>query len=78
VPIALLGRSLTVAIHDPTQRALAIDLESSTGLRVRVVLSTKAEIQEQIRRIYEPVGEENAAVLSPPLGEGETSSKPAI
>ncbi len=45
VPIGIRGRSLTVAIHDPVHRGLALDLESSTGLRVRVVLSPKSDVE---------------------------------
>jgi type IV pilus assembly protein PilB len=63
VPIGILGRCLTVAIHDPTQRGLAFDLESSTGLRVRIVLSTKSDVQAHADRLY-------GAASSKPAGAG--------
>jgi hypothetical protein len=54
VPIGMLRRRLTVAIHDPTRRGLAVDLESSTGLRVLIVLSRKSEVEAYTDLLYEP------------------------
>ena len=70
VPIGILGRSLTVAIHDPAQRGLAIELESSTGLRVHVVLATRSEVENHAVRIYGSAAEEPISTPIPLALEG--------
>jgi hypothetical protein len=70
VPIGILGRSLTVAIHDPAQRGLAIELESSTGLRVHVVLATKSEVENHAVRLYGSAVEESTSTPVPLAQEG--------
>ncbi len=52
-PIGRLGRHLTVAIADPTHREIARDLERSTGLKVRLVMTTPSEIAAFSRQLYE-------------------------
>lgn len=70
VPVGVRGRSLTVAIHDPAQRGLALDLESSTGLRVHVALATRSDVESHAALLYGPATEE-AAVESVPEETGK-------
>jgi hypothetical protein len=70
VPIGIRGRSLTVAIHDPAQRGLAIELESSTGLRVHVVLAMRSEVENHAARLYGSTADEPARAPVPLVQEG--------
>jgi hypothetical protein len=52
VPIALCGRSLTVALTDPTNLALIDELSFRTGCRIRVVIAAQDEIRRASARLY--------------------------
>jgi hypothetical protein len=52
VPIARLGNTLTVAMDDPTDRELIRTLESATGLRIKVVTSTRAGLRRALTAVY--------------------------
>jgi type IV pilus assembly protein PilB len=50
LPVALSGRTLTVALHDPTDLALVDELSFRTGRRIRVVVAGEKEIWRAIAR----------------------------
>ena len=57
VPVALMGRRLTVAVSDPTYRKPVEELASLTGYEVDVVLTTHAQV-ERLRSFLYGDGEE--------------------
>jgi type IV pilus assembly protein PilB len=52
VPLAQVGRTLVVAMDDPTRTALVEDLRASTGLEIEVVTSTAASLRRALARLY--------------------------
>lgn len=52
VPLARVGRTLVVAMDDPTRTALVEDLQASTGLEVEVVTSTTSSLRRALARVY--------------------------
>lgn len=52
VPIAKIGRMLTVALWHPSAIALQDELEQSTGYSVRLVLDARPAIYQRIRAVY--------------------------
>jgi type IV pilus assembly protein PilB len=52
VPIANLGNTITLAMEDPTNTAVAKELRSSTGLTINVVTSTSGKIRHAFARLY--------------------------
>src|SRR5690606_12088915 len=52
VPIAKIGRVLTVALWHPSAIALHEELEQSTGYSVRLVLDGRPAIYQRIRNVY--------------------------
>ena len=53
LPIAQVGRTLTVAMDDPTKTALVDDLARTTGMAITVVTGSSRGIQRALRRLYE-------------------------
>jgi type IV pilus assembly protein PilB len=53
LPIAQVGRTLTVAMDDPTAGAVIDDLMRLTGFAITVVTSSSRAIQRAFRRLYE-------------------------
>jgi type II secretory ATPase GspE/PulE/Tfp pilus assembly ATPase PilB-like protein len=53
LPIAQVGRTLTVAMDDPTAGAVIDDLMRLTGFAITVVTSSSRSIQRAFRRLYE-------------------------
>src|ERR1700682_6506921 len=63
LPIAQVGRTLTVAMDDPTAGAVIDDLMRLTGFAITVVTSPSRAIQRAFRRLYD-----NAPVTGERLG----------
>lgn len=55
LPVASVGRTLTVAMDDPTATAVMQDLGRLTGFSVTVVTSSSRAIQRAFRRLYDDV-----------------------
>src|SRR6185436_2445252 len=55
LPVATVGRTLTVAMDDPTATAVVQDLNRLTGFSVTVVTSSSRAIQRAFRRLYDDV-----------------------
>jgi type IV pilus assembly protein PilB len=55
LPVATVGRTLTVAMDDPTATAIVQDLNRLTGFSVTVVTSSSRAIQRAFRRLYDDV-----------------------
>jgi type IV pilus assembly protein PilB len=53
LPIAQVGRTLTVAMDDPTAEAVIDDLMRLTGFAITVVTSPSRAIQRAFRRLYD-------------------------
>jgi len=66
-PVARIGRTLTVAMDDPTQTAVVEELASTTQHAVTVVTSSHDAIQRSLVRLYEKATAKGAgsAVPSP-------------
>jgi type IV pilus assembly protein PilB len=64
VPIATVGKTITLVMDDPTNTSVVKELRSSTGLTINVVTSTSAKIYQTFAKLY---GEEI-------LNEPETNS----
>jgi putative toxin-antitoxin system antitoxin component (TIGR02293 family) len=52
-PVARIGRTLTIAMDDPTQTSVVEDLAATTGHTVTVVTSSADAIQRAIGRLYD-------------------------
>jgi hypothetical protein len=52
IPIDRIGRSMTVAMVDPLDARVVLELETLTGCIPHPVISTKAEILEAIDQLY--------------------------
>jgi type II secretory ATPase GspE/PulE/Tfp pilus assembly ATPase PilB-like protein len=81
LPIAQVGRTLTVAIDDPTAAAVIDELKQVTSFGITVVTSSSRAIQRTFRRLYEdtPERSENLGAdlitpVDPPTDAGRTSS----
>jgi type IV pilus assembly protein PilB len=74
VPVAQQGRTLTIAMDDPTKRALVDDITRMTGLTVTVVTSSNLGLQRALKRLYDdesgPV-ESGPADPAAPKGSGK-------
>jgi type IV pilus assembly protein PilB len=57
LPIALAGRTLTVACDDPTARTTLDELRRLTGFEIAVVTASSRDIQRASRRLYRGSGE---------------------
>jgi type IV pilus assembly protein PilB len=53
LPVAQNGRTLTIAMDDPTRTALVDDINRMTGLTVTIVTSSAADIQGALQRLYD-------------------------
>ena len=64
VPIARLGRTVTLAMDDPANFELVNELQDLTGFVINVVTSTRVAILNAFRQLYEnePVENENSNV----------------
>ena len=56
VPVAQQGRTLTIAMDDPTKRTLVDDITRMTGLTVTVVTSSNLGLQRALKRLYDDEG----------------------
>jgi len=62
VPLMRRGRSLTVALWEPRSLTVIRDIEQATGLHVHVILTTRGEVEERLKALYEPAsGQEETA-----------------
>ena len=57
VPIAQAGRTLTIAMDDPTKTALVDDLSRMSGMTVTAVTASSRGIQRALRRLYDETGD---------------------
>jgi len=55
LPVATVGRTLTIAMDDPTATSVVEDLNRLTGFSVTVVTSSSRAIQRAFRRLYDDV-----------------------
>jgi type IV pilus assembly protein PilB len=53
IPIAKLGQNLTLAVYDPTDVMAIDDIKTVTGCKVDLLLSTRRDIEQVIRNIYD-------------------------
>jgi type IV pilus assembly protein PilB len=53
LPVALIGRTLTVAMDDPTSKSVVDELRRLTTYSVTVVMSSSKAIQRAFRRVYD-------------------------
>jgi type IV pilus assembly protein PilB len=53
LPVAQNGRTLTIAMDDPTRTGLVDDINKMTGLTVTIVTSSAPGIQRALQRLYE-------------------------
>ncbi|HEV8225663.1 MAG TPA: ATPase, T2SS/T4P/T4SS family [Methylomirabilota bacterium] len=78
LPIAQVGRTLTVAMDDPTAVAVIDELMQLTSFGITVVTSSSRAIQRAFRRLYEDepqssienIGAHQAAPADPPVDTG--------
>jgi type IV pilus assembly protein PilB len=56
VPIAKMGRTMTLVMDDPTEMELIEELEAFTGFTINVVTSTRGAIVDAYQRLYEGAG----------------------
>ena len=76
LPIATVGRTLTVAMDDPTVTSIVQDLHRSTGLLVTVVTAAGPAIREAFKQLYgEPMTRAERRPTPPP--EAEPAPEPA-
>jgi len=79
VPVAQQGRTLTIAMDDPTKRALVDDITRMTGLTVTVVTSSNLGLQRALKRLYDDESgplESGPNEPAPPKGSSPGSGKP--
>jgi len=76
LPVAKVGRTLTVAMDDPTARAVVDELTRLTTYSISVVTASSQAIQRAFRSLYE---EAPAAgdFATDPMMAAETAAKPA-
>jgi type IV pilus assembly protein PilB len=84
VPIARVGRSLTVAMDDPTAQAVVHELSMLTGSAITVVTASTKAIQRTFARLYgtgadasSPAAPRPAAVPAPQAGSAASASRMA-
>lgn len=53
VPVFRAGDTLTLAMDDPTNAEIVEELQSMTGLQIKVVTATSNDIEEAFTRLYE-------------------------
>src|SRR6185369_12651834 len=65
LPVAQAGRTLTIAMDDPTKTAVVDDIARLTGQTITVVTSSSRGIQRALRRLYDDEeGEDTGLVLA--------------
>jgi type II secretory ATPase GspE/PulE/Tfp pilus assembly ATPase PilB-like protein len=52
VPIAMIGKALTLVMDDPTNTSVVKELRSSTGLTINIATSTSAKIYHAFAKLY--------------------------
>jgi type IV pilus assembly protein PilB len=79
VPIAKLGRTVTLVMDDPTDRALIDELAAITGYTINVVTSTRAGILDAFSRVYEQIegieADSTLQLIHEAGAEGQDASK---
>lgn len=73
LPVAQAGRTLTIAMDDPTKVAVVDDISRMTGQTIAVVTSSSRGIQRALRRLYdgeEGSGEEKPTMIVAPAAVG--------
>jgi type IV pilus assembly protein PilB len=68
LPVAQAGRTLTIAMDDPTKTAIVDDIARMTGQTITVVTSSSRGIQRALRRLYDDEEGEDTGLV---LGESE-------
>jgi type II secretory ATPase GspE/PulE/Tfp pilus assembly ATPase PilB-like protein len=53
IPIAIIGKTITLVMDDPTNTSVVKELRSSTGLTINVVTSTSSQIYQAFSRMYD-------------------------
>jgi len=53
LPIAIIGKTITLVMDDPTNTSVVKELRSSTGLTINVVTSTSAQIYQAFAKLYD-------------------------
>ncbi len=75
IPIDMLGKTLSIVIADPNEKnKIVSDLQFRTGLEIEVMLSTKTQIDEALKKFYQDSSRvtEEIANLETTLLEGAT------
>lgn len=65
-PVARIGRTLTIAMDDPTQGSVVDELASATAHTITVVTSSAEAIQRALGRLYEKAPAKSASVADTP------------
>jgi type IV pilus assembly protein PilB len=68
LPLATDANSVTIAMSDPTNVAVADEVAFRTGKRVRIVIAGDREIARSVRKIYFPEELERPAPIDVPVG----------
>ena len=81
LPVALIGRTLTVAMDDPTSQSVVEELRRLTTYNVTVVTSSNKAIQRAFKRIYEEASEPaetgvSAEAIVPVDADNDFASQP--
>ena len=74
LPVVQKGRTLTIAMDDPTRTALVDDINRMTGLTVTIVTSSAHGIQRALQRVYE---EESPAAQASEAQAPRASARPS-
>lgn len=75
LPVAQAGRTLTIAMDDPTKTAVVDDIARLTGLSITVVTSSSRGIQRALRRLYDDEEGEDTGLV---LGESASESSAPV
>jgi type IV pilus assembly protein PilB len=75
LPVAQAGRTLTIAMDDPTKAAVVDDITRLTGQSITVVTSSSRGIQRALRRLYDDEEGEDTGLV---LGESVTESEAPV
>jgi type IV pilus assembly protein PilB len=66
VPVAQIGRTLTVAMDDPTNHAVSEELQRLTSFTITVVTATSESIRRSFAKLYDGQTAPSKASVSPP------------
>jgi type IV pilus assembly protein PilB len=75
LPVAQAGRTLTIAMDDPTKAAVVDDIARLTGQSITVVTSSGRGIQRALRRLYDDEEHEDTGLV---LGESAPESSAPV